>query len=167
MTQKINNNNNKKTDWVLILWQCKVALTKMDFPGVIFATLVKITVRIFVEAGLTWPSQNMVTLLVVGMPPFAESRLKTRKGSLEHDEKAKGKGRLPCATKALGRHARLHFGANQRHELTQIKMAMGTWNPMGKNPIRSRIWVTFCIHGYVNEEKIVPIGYHGFGYRNH
>jgi hypothetical protein len=48
----------------------------------------------------------------------------------------------------------------------ELKMATGTRNLMGKIPIRSWVWVTFCTHRYIHG-KIVPIGYNRFGYRNY
>jgi hypothetical protein len=53
------------------------------------------------------------------------------------------------------------------YTISLFKMATGTRNPTGKNPIRSRVWVTFYTHGYMNEKKIVPIGYNWFGYGDH
>jgi hypothetical protein len=42
-----------------------------------------------------------------------------------------------------------------------------TRNLTGKNPIRRWIWVIFYTHVYVNEEKVIPDRYNGFGYGNH
>jgi hypothetical protein len=48
-----------------------------------------------------------------------------------------------------------------------MKMLTSTRYPMGKNTIRSWVWVIFYTHGYVNRGKVISDGYNGFGYGNH
>jgi hypothetical protein len=47
--------------------------------------------------------------------------------------------------------------------LVLLKMAMGTWNPMGFYSIRVKVWVNFSTHRFINGPKVRPNGFVGMG----